>query len=94
MKCLNVVSTVLVFYTMLISVVQTLKNDVASLMSTLSASPAIVCNASILDLLKFEFICWCKYYLTISSTHVLLVLCIQAFRDWRLSNNISCMGHQ
>ena len=54
-------SPLLVFYTMLISVVQThthakrhqtpLKDDVASLTSTWSASPAIVRNANILNLL-------------------------------------------
>ena len=79
---------------MLISVVQThthakrhtnpLKNDVASFMSTLSASPAIVRNASVLNLIKFAFICYCEYYLTLSSTQILLGLCIRAFRDGRL----------
>ena len=75
------VSTVLVFYTMLISVLKThthakrqqnpLKN-VASLMSSLSVLPAIVRNASILNLLKCVFICWCEYDLTISSIYILL----------------------
>ena len=55
--------------------------DVASLTSTLSASPAIVRNASVLNLLKFAFICWCEYYLTLSSTQILLGLCKQAFGD-------------
>ena len=70
---------------MLISLVQThtqakrhqnhLKTDVASSTSILSASPAIVHNASVLDL-KYVFICWCEYYLTLSSTQILLGLCI------------------
>ena len=61
------VSTVLVFYTMQVSVVQThthtkrhrisQNNDVVSLTPFLSASPAIVRNACILNLLKFVFIC-------------------------------------
>ena len=65
------------------------KIDVASLTSFLSGSPAIVGNASILSLLKCVFICWCEYYLTLSSTPILLGLCIQALRDWRLSKE-SC----
>ena len=62
-------------HTILISVLQThthakcyqnpLKNDVASLTSSLSASTAIVLNASILTLLKIAFICQCENYLTI-----------------------------
>ena len=47
--------------------------------------PAIVHNDRILNLLKFVFICWCEYYLTISTKQILLLLCIQALRDWRLS---------
>ena len=89
-KCLIAISTVLVLYTMLISVVQihthakrhknSLKIDVALLTSTLSASPAIIRKSSVLNLLKFVFICWCEYYLTLSSTQILLGLCIRAFR--------------
>ena len=41
-------------------------------------------NASILNLLKFAVICWCAYYLTLSSKQILLVSCIRAFRDGRL----------
>ena len=58
-----------------------LKTDVASSTSILSALPANVPNTSVLDLLKYVFICWCEYYLTLSSTQILLGLCIQAFRD-------------
>ena len=85
-------------YTMLITIVQThkhakhhrnpLKNDVASLTSSLNMLPAIVPNTGILHLLKFVFIYWCEYYLTLSSTQRLLVLCIQAFRDWCLSKTL------
>ena len=90
-KCLIAITTVLMFYTMLISVVQThihakrhtnpLKFDVASLTSTLSALPAIVRNAIVLNLLKIVFICLCEYNLALSSTQILLGLCIHAFRD-------------
>ena len=45
------------------------------------ALPAIVRNASVLDLLKYVFICWYEYYLTLSSTQILLGLCIRAFKD-------------
>ena len=64
------------------------KKDVASLMSSLNASPAIVRIASILNLLKFVFICWCAYYLTLRLTQILLVLCMQAFRDRCMSNTL------
>ena len=83
---------------MLITVVQShthakrhkrpLKIDVASLTSTLSASPAIIRNASVLNLLNCVFIYWCEYYLTLSSTQILIGLCIRAFRDRRLSKNV------
>ena len=87
----NAITTVLVLYTMLICVIQThthakrhtnpLKFDVASLTSTLSAMPAIVRNAIVLNLLKIVFIFMCEYNLTLSSTQILLGVCKQAFRD-------------
>ena len=67
---------------MLVSIVQTQthakrhknpqKIDVASLTSTLNASSAIVRNARVLNLLKCVFICWCEYYLALSSTQIIL----------------------
>ena len=48
---------------------KTFENDVASLTSPLT--PAIVCTSSILSLLKFVFICWCAYNLTLTSTQML-----------------------
>ena len=42
------------------------KKDFATLTSSMSASLAIVCTSSILKLLKFVFICWYAYYLTLS----------------------------
>ena len=49
-----------------------LKIDVTSMTSTLNASLAIICNASVLKLQKFVFICSCEYKLTLSSTQILL----------------------
>ena len=65
-----------------------LKDDVALLTSSLSSSPAIVRNASILNLRKFVFICWCECYLTIKSSNIPSVACIRALRDCRLSKNV------
>ena len=64
-----------------------LKDDVALLTSSLTSSPAIVRNASILNLSKFVPICWCKCYLTLKSTNISLVSCMRDFSDWRLSKN-------
>ena len=65
--CFSITSTVIEFYTLLMLVVRThiyakrhrarLKNEVALLMSSLSSSPAIVRNASILNLPEFVSIC-------------------------------------
>ena len=51
----------------------------------MSASSDSVRNACVLNLLKFVFICWCEYYLTLSSKQLLFGFCIRAFRNWRLS---------
>ena len=63
------------------------KIDVTSFTSTLSALSAIVQNTSVLNLLRFEFICWYEYYLTLSPKQILLGFSIWAFRDWRLYKN-------
>ena len=65
-----------------------LKDDVALLTSSLSSSPAIVRNASILNLPKFMFIYWRECYLTIKSTNIPSVSCIRALRGSRLSKNV------
>ena len=69
------------------------KNDIALLTSSLSSSPAIVSNASILNLPIFVSTSWCEYYLTdtLSFIKVLrktLVSCLGAFIDLRLSKNV------
>ena len=53
-----------------------------------SASPAIVRNAAILNLLKIANIWWYEYYLTLSSTLILLASCIHASNYGRLSQNV------
>ena len=64
------------------------KDDVALLTSPLSSSPAVVRNASILNLRKFVFICWCECYLTIKSTNIPLVSCIRAFKGLTFIKNV------
>ena len=54
--------------------------DVASLTSSLSALPAIVRNASILNLLNFVFISRCEYHRTLSSTQILFSFVYTSFR--------------
>ena len=66
-----------------------LKDDVALLTSSLSSSPAIVLNASILNLPKFVFICWRECYLNIKSTNIPSVSCIRALRDLCLSTKVN-----
>ena len=65
-----------------------LKDDVAVLTSSLTSSPAIVRNASILNLPKFVSICCRKCYLRLKSTNISLVSCIRDFSNRRLSKNV------
>ena len=65
-----------------------LKDDVALLTSSLTSSPAIVRDTSILNLPKFVSIAWCKCYLTLKSTNISLFSCIRDFSDLRLSKYV------